>query len=69
VATKDAEWLCSVIIDWWWESPTELAPSHAQVEQVPEVLRSRPDADGKKIKALVAEAPVAENGALEEVGE
>lgn len=27
VATKDASWLESVLIDWWWESPTALIPT------------------------------------------
>jgi hypothetical protein len=69
VATKDPEWLYSVIIDWWSESPTELAPSYEQVEQVLEVLKSRADAESEKIKDLIAEAPVADSGTIEGAGE
>jgi hypothetical protein len=57
VACKDAAWLYSVLIDWWWESPTELIPSDEQVSEVLTVLRARPDAETPEIQRIIAEAP------------
>ena len=57
VLTLDPKTLHSVLIDWWWECPTELIPSDEQVAQVVEILKSRPDADSEVIRAIIAEAP------------
>lgn len=44
VATLPADALFSVLVDWLWESPTELIPSNPQIANVRQVLQARPDA-------------------------
>lgn len=61
VATKDAAWLESVLLEWWWESPAELIPSWGQVQEALAILRNRKDADSPEIGQIVAEAPKAED--------
>jgi len=61
VATKDAAWLASILIDWWWESPTALIPTWGQVQDALAILRSREDADTPEIQRILAEAPKAED--------
>lgn len=62
VAEGDANWLWSVILDWWWESPTELIPTDNQVAEVLAILRARPDALSAKIQEIIAQAPPPEDG-------
>ena len=57
VATREPEWLYSVLIDWWWESPTELIPSDEQVAQVVAILRAREDAEHPLIQKLLSDLP------------
>lgn len=45
VTTWPAKKLTSVLIDWMWESPSELILSRDQIAAVVEVLESRDDAD------------------------
>ena len=45
VATWPAEKLYSVLIDWMWESPSEIIPSNANIAAVLAILEKRPDAD------------------------
>lgn len=52
VATWPVKKLTSVLIDWMWESPSELIPSHYQITAVVEVLESRDDVDD--IRELIA---------------
>src|SRR5690606_22822082 len=42
VAGQAAEWLYPVLIDWRWESPSELIPSRAQIAEVRAVILARP---------------------------
>lgn len=64
VATKDPAWLWSVLIDWWWESPSELIPTDQQVADVISILVGRPDAATQAIKKIIAEAPVQSSSGL-----
>lgn len=54
VATKEASWVASILIDWWWESPTALVPTWGQVQDVLAVLRAREDADSPEIQRIIA---------------
>lgn len=62
VAEGDADWLWSVILDWWWESPTELIPTDEQVAEVLAILRARPDASSTRVQEIIAQAPPPEDG-------
>lgn len=55
VAEKAAEWLYPVLIDWMWESPSELIPSNAQIAEVRSVMLARPDAADPAIAQIIAE--------------
>lgn len=57
VATKPPAWLHSVVTDWFWESPEELAPDRRQVQDVVAILRARPDAEDPLITSIIADAP------------
>jgi|GEM_PF-1052729 len=57
VANRPLDWIVPVLTDWFWESPTELAPDEGQVTAVIAVLKSRPDADDERVKAVIADAP------------
>jgi len=53
VATWPPEKLYSIIVDWMWESPSEIIPTRAQIGEVLAVLEARPDAD--QHRKLIAE--------------
>ena len=53
--------LAQILIDCWWESPTERIPTDDQVADVLQVLRGRPDADGPEIQRIIQEAPPKES--------
>lgn len=53
VSTWPPERLYSVLIDWMWESPSEIIPNNAQIIEVLQVLESRPDS--KEHSKLIAE--------------
>jgi hypothetical protein len=55
VATKSPEWLFQTLIDWMWESPSELIPNSAQIANVRAVLLARPDATDPAIVRIIAE--------------
>lgn len=57
VATKPPEWLNSILNDWFWESPEELAPDSQQIEEAVTILRNRSDADDPLIQAIINGAP------------
>jgi hypothetical protein len=58
VAEEPIDVVVSWVVDWWWESPTELIPSDAQVREVIKVLKSRPDAHDPRIRELIDDAPL-----------
>ena len=55
VTEKPPEWLYPVLIDWFWECPSELIPTDEQILQVKAILVARPDAMDPVIASLVWE--------------
>jgi hypothetical protein len=55
VATLPIEELSSIIIDWMWESPSQLIPSNDQIEEVKAVLTNRSDVETDQAAGLIAE--------------
>lgn len=47
--------LRTILIDWMWESPSELIPNDQQIADVRSILVSRPDAESPVIHQLIAE--------------
>jgi hypothetical protein len=45
VATWPPETLYSIVMDWMWESPSEIIPNKDQIAEVLAILEARPDAD------------------------
>ncbi|WP_083831035.1 hypothetical protein [Herbaspirillum lusitanum] len=45
VATLSVERLTMYLIEWLYESPSELIPTRAQIEEVKTILQARPDAE------------------------
>ena len=58
VATMEPQLLAQILIDRWWESPTELIPTDAQVAEVLQVLRGRPDANSPATQGIIQQAPL-----------
>ena len=50
-----ADWLYPVLIDWMWESPSELIPARSQISQVRDLLLLRPDRSDPGVQPLVSE--------------
>jgi hypothetical protein len=57
VATALPEQVHGWLLDWWWESPTELIPTDEQVAAAVAILRARPDADHPLIQELLTQIP------------
>lgn len=55
VATLPIEELSSILIDWMWESPSQLIPGNDQIEEVKAILASRSDAETGQASGLIAE--------------
>lgn len=55
VAMMPGDRLTTILIDWMWESPSELIPNNHQIEQVRTILIARPDANSGVIAALIRE--------------
>ena len=49
------DWLYPVLIDWMWESPSELIPDRSQISQVRDLLLMRPDCSDPGVLTLVSE--------------
>lgn len=47
--------LYEVLIDWMWESPSELIPNNMQIGEVVKVLESRADAGSVGVQRLLDE--------------
>lgn len=58
VASLPMEDLRPLLIDWMWESPTELIPSNEQITNVIAMLRERPDANDDEVLALISTCEV-----------
>lgn len=63
VAEVEPGWLSNIMLDWWWESPSELIPTDEQVTDVLAILRARPDVTSARIQETIAQAPPPEDGA------
>lgn len=55
VATLPAADLRVFLIDWMWESPSELIPDNTQIRDVRTILSSRQDSEHPDIQQLIAE--------------
>lgn len=55
IASMPADALFPFLIDWMWESPSELIPSNEQIAQVRALLLQRHDADQSEVQRLVDE--------------
>lgn len=55
VAKEPPKWLYPVLIDWMWESPSELIPNSVQIAEVKSVLLARPDAADPAVVQIIAE--------------
>lgn len=54
VATRSAAELYPIVIDWMWESPSELIPDNTQIADLRAILVARPDADAADVQQLIA---------------
>jgi hypothetical protein len=54
VATRPAAELYPILIDWMWESPSELIPNNTQIAELRVILLSRTDADNPDVQQLIA---------------
>lgn len=55
VRTAPIGWLAPVLVDWIWDSPTELVPTDAMIEAVIAELEARPDAGTVEVRQLIGE--------------
>lgn len=55
VATLSPQDLYQIVIDWIWDSPSELIPNDAQLTELRAILISRSDADNSIIQDLIDE--------------
>lgn len=55
VATLSAADLRIFLIDWMWDSPSELIPNAAQIRDVRAILVARPDSSEPDIQQLIDE--------------
>lgn len=58
VARLPADDLRVILIDWMWESPSELIPNNRQIAEVRSILAARTDAGEPKIQRLIYECDV-----------
>ncbi|MGH8456586.1 MAG: hypothetical protein ACRETE_06335, partial [Stenotrophobium sp.] len=54
VATRSAAELYPIVIDWMWESPSELIPDNTQIADLRAILVARADADAADVQQLMA---------------
>lgn len=57
VATASPERVHGWLLDWWWESPSELIPTDEQVAAAVAILKARTDAYNPLIQAVLAQIP------------
>ena len=55
VAENSPDWLYSVLIDWMWESPSELIPDNNQIGDVRAILVARSDAETPRLVQIINE--------------
>lgn len=54
VATRPAADLYLVVIDWMWESPSELIPNNTKIGELRAILLARADVDDPNLQQLIA---------------
>lgn len=57
-ATLSPQELYPILIDWIWDSPSELIPDDAQLTELRSILIARPDADDPALQDLIGECDV-----------
>lgn len=55
VATLPIKKLSAIVIDWLWESPSELIPNNDQIEELRAILTARSDAKEPAVLKLLSE--------------
>lgn len=55
VASMPASELYAIVVDWMWESPSELIPNNTQIAELRAILLARPDANDPEVLHLIAE--------------
>jgi hypothetical protein len=53
VATLSPAKLLPIVVDWMWESPSELIPNNDQISQLRAILLARTDADAPEVRELI----------------
>lgn len=53
VATLATAKLLPIVVDWMWESPSELIPNNDQISQLRAILLGRPDAAEAELRELI----------------
>lgn len=53
VATLSAAELLPIVVDWMWESPSELSPNNDQISDLRAILLARPDATQPELRELI----------------
>ncbi|MDE1989136.1 MAG: hypothetical protein KGI82_01595 [Betaproteobacteria bacterium] len=46
--------LLPLVVDWMWESPSELIPTNDQISDLRAILLARPDATQPEVRELIA---------------
>jgi hypothetical protein len=62
VATLSPQQLYPILIDWIWDSPSELIPDDAQLTELRSILIARPDVDDPVLQDLIGECDVCLHG-------
>lgn len=55
VASLPAAVLYPIVVDWMWESPSELIPNNTQIAELRAILLARSDADDPEVQRLITE--------------
>ncbi|EIL90324.1 hypothetical protein UU9_05949 [Rhodanobacter fulvus Jip2] len=53
VATLSPAKLLPIVVDWMWESPSELIPNNEQISELRAILLSRPDTAKAEVRELI----------------
>lgn len=52
-ATLSPAKLLPIVVDWMWESPSELIPNNDQISELRGILLARPDATESEVRELI----------------
>ncbi len=53
VATLSSAKLLPIVVDWMWESPSELIPNNDQISELRTILLARRDAAEPEVRELI----------------